>query len=335
MSKLAVGVIGLGVGEQHAQAYHSHPDCELAAICDTDPDRLREVAVRFPGTRETTSAEGILDDPSIDVVSVASWDDAHYRHVSHALRNGKHVFVEKPLCQTEQEAREIQALLLEHPQLRLSSNLPLRASPRFREIKEQIGAGELGRIYYVEASYDYGRLYKLTDGWRGELEEYSVFLGGGIHLVDLILWMTGDAVVRVTAAGNRITTEGTNFRFDDLVVALLEFESGLIAKVSANFGCVHPHFHGLTVFGTEGTFVNGLEQGSLWRRTEDGLTRSTVEGEYPGAGKGDLIPSFIGAILGGGEPTVSAEEIFATMSVCFAVGRSHASGEPRAVESLG
>ena len=49
-----------------------------------------------------------------------------------AIEHGKHVFVEKPLCLYEEEGREIAALLRERPDLRLSSNLPLRLSPRFR-----------------------------------------------------------------------------------------------------------------------------------------------------------------------------------------------------------
>jgi predicted dehydrogenase len=334
MTPLRFGIIGLGVGERHIPGYRER-DTELAALCDLSDEKLTAAAERYPGVRLTQDADELLDDPAIDIVSIASYDDFHYSQVKRALERGKHVFVEKPVCAEEEQAREIQAILRTHPELRLSSNLPLRASPRFREVRRLIRDGELGRVYYIEGDYDYGRLWKLTEGWRGDLEHYSVFLGGAVHIVDLILWMTEDPVVRVSAAGNRLATDGTKFQFDDLVVALLEFESGMLAKVCANFACVHPHFHGFKAFGTEGTFINDLGDATLWRAGPDQPERSAVAAAYPGVGKGDLIPSFIDSIVGDGPAIVSEEDVFETVAVCFAVDRALASGQPIEVELFG
>ncbi|HEY2602630.1 MAG TPA: Gfo/Idh/MocA family oxidoreductase [Thermoleophilaceae bacterium] len=332
---MKAGVIGLGVGEQHAAAYSEHPRVELAALCDIDEARLREAGARFPGVRLTTSPEELLDDPEIELVSIASYDSAHHEQVVRALRAGKHVFAEKPLCQTRDQTAEIHALLVERPELVLSSNLLLRASPRFELLKRWIGEGRLGRIYYMEADYDYGRLWKLTDGWRGDLDTYSVMLGGGVHVVDLLLWLTGEKVVSARASGNRITTEGTKFRFNDLVVALLELESGAVAKVAANFGCVHPHFHDVQLFGTDGTFVNGQESASLYVKGADGPVREQVDAPYPGVGKGVLIGSFVEAAAGGPPPLVTAQEVFDVMAVCLAIDRSAETGDAVPVETFG
>lgn len=329
---MRTGVIGLGVGEQHAAAYAAHPDAEVVALCDLDEDRLAAVGAAHPGARLTTVAEEILDDPEIEAVSIASYDSFHHAQVKHALEADKHVFVEKPLCQHESQARELWALLRERPELVLSSNLLLRVSPRFELVKRWIDDGRFGRIYYLEGEYDYGRLWKLTEGWRGDLDVYSVTLGGTVHIVDLLLWMTGDRVERVTARGNRIVTEGSKFRFDDLVVATLELQSGVIAKVGANFGCVHPHYHDVKVFGSKATFVNGLGDGVLWTDDGKGPVPERVPAPYPGVRKGDLIGSFISAATRGRPPIVVAEEVFEVMAVCFAIDRAAASGEPVAVE---
>jgi predicted dehydrogenase len=320
---MRAGVIGLGVGEQHALAYGDR----LAAVCDLDESKLE----RFDGVRTTTDAAEILDDPSIDVVSIASYDSDHHEQVMRAIENGKHVFVEKPLCQTEDQARAIAVALRERPELVLSSNLLLRASPRFEALRGWIGAGRLGRIYHLEGDYDYGRLWKLTEGWRGDLDTYSVTLGGAVHLVDLLLWLTGDRAVRAHAVGNRIATEGTKFRFDDLRVALLELESGAVAKVAANFGCVHPHYHDVKVFGTDATFVNGLETATLW--TRDGA--EPVDTPYPGVRKDALIGSFLDAVEHGTPPAVTAADVFHVMATCLAIDRAAATGEAVAVESFG
>ena len=52
--------------------------------------------------------------------------------------------------------------------------------------------GVFGRIYAFEGDYLYGRMFKITNGWRRNIPDYSVMTGGGIHLIDLFLWLTGE-----------------------------------------------------------------------------------------------------------------------------------------------
>jgi len=325
---LRVGVIGLGVGEQHAEAWDRHPDSEVVALCDFDPRRLDDVGRRFPGARQFERAADLLE-ADIEAVSIASYDSHHFEQVRTALARGLHVFVEKPLCTSEEEAAELRALHAGNPALRLSSNLPLRRSPRFIDLRRRIQAGELGRLYYAELDYEYGRLWKLTEGWRGRERFYSVMLGGGVHLIDMLLWLTGSSVTSVSAtASNRIVSEGTQFGFDDLVVTLLQLDGGMVAKVAANFGCVHPHFHAVKVFGTEGTFVNGLGEATLWTGDRRDPQATRLDTAYPGVHKGDLIHSFAEAILRGATPDVTEEEVFRTLDVLFAIERAHRTGAP-------
>ena len=324
--RLRAAVIGLGVGEQHIAGYLAHPACDVVALCDLDEARLATVGAKYPAARTTRSAAEVLADPAIDVVSVATYDDVHAAQVLAALRHNKHVFVEKPLCLHPAEAAAIRAELAARPHLRLSSNLILRHCPRFLALKQLLAAGTLGEVYYVEADYNYGRLAKLTDGWRGRLDYYSVYHGGGVHLVDLLLWLLQDTVVAATAFGTRICTRDSAFRFDDLVASLLRFRRGAVAKVTANFGCVMPHFHELRVFGTKGTFVNQREYGLVYRSRDLQDTPERLAAPYPGYHKGALLYPFLEAILGRGEPEVTAADVFATMSVCFAVEQAASSG---------
>ena len=325
---LRAGVIGLGVGEKHLEAYAAHPDCDVVAACDFEAEPRARIAERFPGVRIEEDAGAILGDPGIDVVSVASYDSHHFAQVVRALENGKHVFVEKPVCRTEDEATEIRRTLSAHPELVLSANLPLRLSPRFQFVKRLVDGGELGQLYYLEGDYEYGRLWKLTEGWRGDEEGYSVVLGGAVHLVDLLLWWTGQGVIEVTAKGNGITTRDTKFHQDDFVVAILELADGALAKVSANFGCVRPHYHAVKVFGTKGTFVNGEGDATLYRGQPGDVEPEPVTEAYPGVEKGALIRSFLDAILRGSEPEVTADEALRTIDVCLAIDRSAREGGP-------
>jgi predicted dehydrogenase len=275
-------------------------------------------------------ANTLIDDKRIEIVSIASYDDAHYEQVKRALAHGKHVFVEKPLCLAIDEFRSIKKQLIDHPHLRLSSNLILRASPRFQDLRKLILNGELGQLFNIEGDYLYGRLEKLTAGWRGRIPDYSVTLGGAVHLIDLILWLTGDRVIEVTAIGNGIAGKGFAFQGQDLVSALLQFESGMVGKISANFGCVYPHFHRLSVYGTKATFENGQTAGLLWRSRDPKLAPESLTSAYPGVDKGDLIPSFVDAILGNGEAAVTEQEVLSAMAVGLAIDLSL--GERRMVK---
>ena len=331
---LGAGVIGLGVGERHIAGFEARPECRVVALCDIDPAKREMAKARYPHMRIYERAEELIDDPRVNIVSIASYDDAHYGQLCRALELGKHAFVEKPLCVREEELSDIRARLGRRPELRISSNLILRKAPRFADLKSRVEAGAMGRVYYLEGDYDYGRLQKLDGTWRGSMPGYSVMLGGGVHLVDLVLWlMAGRRPVEAMAMGNRISSAeaGIPFSSDDLTVGLLRFDDGAIAKVSANFGSVRPHYHRLIVYGTRGTFENGPDAGCYWFERDPALPPEPATLPYPGAAKGDLIPSFVDAVLGRGQAEVGNAEVLDCMSVCMALDRSRSDRRPVAI----
>jgi len=332
VDKLRVGVIGLGVGARHVRCYEAHEACEVTTLCDLDADKLKEVGERYPGRRMLHEADAVLTDPNIDVVSIASHDDAHHRQVLTALDAGKHVFVEKPMCLRAGESREIQAALKAKPQLRLSSNHVLRVSSRFQELKRQIQAGDYGDVYYLEGDYLYGRLHKITSGWRAEMDHYSVMLGGGVHVIDLLLWLTDSEPEEVTAFGNKIASRDTAFRYQDMVAALIRMKSGIIAKVTANFGCRRPHYHAVQVYGTKRTFVNHTGPAEVYSSIEKGAEPEPMDVPYYDYQKPELIGSFVDWILDRGEPIVPPQDVFRTMATCFAVEEAAATGKPTPVD---
>jgi len=335
MKTLRAGVIGLGVGEQHIAGFLAHPETTVVALCDRDEGKQNMARAKYPGIRLHAAAEALIDDPEVNVISVATYDNEHCDYVIRALRAGKHVFVEKPMCLTAEELTSIRRELSMHPGTRLSTNTVLRQSPRFRWLKQTIADGQMGKLYLIEADYVYGRLEKLTRGWRGRIPGYSVMLGGGVHMVDLLLWLTGERPVEAFALANDVCSAGTPFLGKDMTVALLRFTGGLIAKVSANFGAVHPHFHRLLVYGTQGTFENPPEAPSgparLWTTRATEQPPEPVDAAYPGVSKGDLIASFLDGILGRGKPQVEEDDVFASLSVCLAIDQSVLRKQPVAI----
>ena len=332
-TNLVVGVVGLGVGEQHALAYARHPAVCRVVLCDHDAGRSAAVASRVRKSAVAASFESMIRDPAVDAVSIASFDDAHFGQVVAALAAGKHVFVEKPLCRTFDELAEIKRLwAAAGGRLQLGSNLILRTAPLYVWLRSAVAQGEFGDVYAFDGDYLYGRLHKVTEGWRREVDDYSVMQGGGIHLIDLLLWITRQRPQSVTALGNRVCSRDSGFRYNDFCAATLRFESGMLGRVTANYGCVHRHHHVMRVFGTRRTMLYD-DAGARMHYTRDPACAATSIDHAPlPATKGDMIPEFIAAILGVTGASCDAQGFFDGVSVAIACDRAAASGQVENVE---
>jgi predicted dehydrogenase len=329
---LGCSVIGLGVGEQHARTYAGMSTCTLRWLFDLDPARAIRLAAALPCARVPATFEEILTDPSTHLISLATYDAAHTRQAIAAMHAGKHIFVEKPLCRSMEELRSIQTAWDRCGRPFLSSNLVLRAAPLYAWLKHQIQNGTLGELYAIDGEYLYGRLHKITDGWRKDESGYSVLLGGGIHLADLMLWLTDQKPTRVFTAGNRIATAGTAFRSPDFAAATFQFPSGLVGRITSNFGCVHHHQHILRLFGTKATFVYDDQGPRLYTSRDPGSSPKRLKQAPLPDGKGTLLPGLVEDILKARDPAPRARREFDLMSVCLAADRSLAQGRPTEIE---
>ncbi|MFN0161685.1 MAG: Gfo/Idh/MocA family protein [Burkholderiales bacterium] len=334
-ARIDVAVIGLGVGEQHAMAWSRETAVGRVWLVDLDPERAREVCSRVERSAVAGSYANLLGDPRVAAVSIASFDDDHFAQACAALEAGKHVFVEKPLCRSLAEAERLHALWRAAAgRLHLDCNLVLRAAPLYVWLRERIADGALGDLFAVDGDYLYGRLAKITAGWRRDVNDYSVMQGGGIHLIDLLLRLSGERPRSVVANGNRISTRGSGFRYDDFRAATFQFDSGLIGRITANFGCVHPHQHVLRVFGTRATFIHDDAGARLLRSRDPGAGAEKVGHAPLPAGKGALIADFLARALAeegdGGETQLCFDGICAAI----AADRAARSGAVETIEYL-
>ncbi len=324
MRPLKLGVIGLGVGEQHVLGYQRIPGCEVVAVCDIDPAKAAEVATRREVPRWFTDYRRITEHPGIDAISICSFDDHHAEQAVSAFRHGKHVMIEKPVALDHRQAEAILEAQQASGRL-LTSNLILRHSPRFRELRRMVQAGDFGKIFYMEGDYIHQILWKLTEGWRGKMDFYCVTYGGGIHLIDLMRWLIDEEVTEVTGLGNQILSAGSQYKYPDTIVALMRFSGGALAKNLTTLGPQRPQLHALSLYGTKLTFENGLPDGRLYDGDKAGSGRPMTVA-YPAIEKGDLLPDFVAAIREGREPDVSARDVFRVMDVCFAIWDSVKTG---------
>jgi predicted dehydrogenase len=320
--KLNVGVIGLGVGAKHAHALHFNKNVNLVSLCDFDNKKINLYKKIYKNCNFTNNSDDIFKNPNIDIVSIASYDNFHAKHILQAIKYNKHFFVEKPFCLNINELKKICSSLKKNKKITFSSNLVLRNNPSFIDLKKKIKTKVTGDIYYCEGDYNYGRINKILYGWRGQIPFYSVVLGGAIHLIDLIIWLSNKKVRSVIAEGNKISTKNTKFKNYDLVSTLLKFEDGMISKVTSNFASVTPHHHILSVYGTRSTFFYNNKEIKSYKSRDD-LILKNKKSKFSNKQKSEILNSFINSVYYQKDLKIVHEnEIINLMSVCFAIEKS-------------
>ena len=155
-----------------------------------------------------------------------------------------------------------------------------------------------GNIFYIEGDYNYGRLKKINNGWRGKIPFYSVTYGGGVHMIDLITWILKELPYQVKAEANKIITKKSPFKYNDFSVAILKFKSGKIAKITSNFGCMIPHHHSLNIYGSRGTLLNSISGASFYKSRDKTLKPKKFKKIYKKNEKNNLLKSFVLNLFG-------------------------------------
>ncbi|CAN5187410.1 Gfo/Idh/MocA family oxidoreductase [soil metagenome] len=159
--RLRVGVMGLSRGLAHVTGFAKVPGVEIVALCDVDSQRLAsgvEVAEKATGAKPqaVTDVRRILDDESIDVLSIAAPNFWHTPATVLACAAGKHVYVEKPGSYCAREA-ELIALAASTHDRRVQMGAQRRSLPLIREAIERLGAGDIGTLRTARCFYNANR----------------------------------------------------------------------------------------------------------------------------------------------------------------------------------
>lgn len=148
---IRIGVIGLGRwGPNHVRVFSQLRGCVLAAVTDADAGRRTECARRFGGIRVLTDAEELLRSPEVDAVVVATPTRTHGRLVRLALRHGKHVLCEKPLCASIAEGKELARLARKHRRVLMTGHVFL-FNPGVQKVCQLLRSGQVGRVRSMTA----------------------------------------------------------------------------------------------------------------------------------------------------------------------------------------
>lgn len=254
---LCIGIAGLGrMGMYHVERIGLRDDSRVVAVYDVDAvvrDRLADLPSRLHA-----AWDDFLSDPLIDVVLIATPPATHARLALDALRLGKHVIVEPPLCLTLDEADALLDASRRADRM-LSVAQVRRWDDDFRTAQAVLQSGALGRPVAVKrivwqyhphqpaASDNASAWRNARSTGGGTLWEF------GTHLFDQLLQLVPE---RPTGVSIRLTPSSTFPDLDDGFLAVITFESGVTAHIEANRAALAPLNTGWMIAGTTGAYAN-------------------------------------------------------------------------------
>jgi UDP-N-acetyl-2-amino-2-deoxyglucuronate dehydrogenase len=256
---MKAAVIGLGVGRSHAEAYHTLDSTELLAVCDANEERLWPVAEEY-GCRAYTSVDELLNNPEVELVSVATPHPSHAELTIRSLRAGKHVLVEKPMTIDLDEADRMLAAARAAGRT-LATVFQRRWWPAALRAKQAIDDGKIGQPVLGEASSAWLRTkaYYDRDAWRGrwDTEGGGVLVNQAIHAIDMFQWLMGGDPVEVIGRWANLTHP--YLEVEDNAAAIVRFRSGALGVLAATTSARWSH-NGFVVHGAKGHSVGVIEE---------------------------------------------------------------------------
>jgi len=213
MEKLLVGVIGVGhLGKFHAKMFKQIENCELIGVFDSNYEQAKLVADEF-GTTAFLNIDELLS--KVKAVSIAATTSAHYEVAKKCFENNIHVFVEKPITVTIEEAEEL---------VKIASD---------RKLKFQVGHIERFNPGLISLeSYISEPKFIQTDRlsqFNPRGTDVAVVLDLMIHDIDIILSLIKSEVKNIEASGVAVVSDHI-----DIANARIQFENGAVANVTAS-----------------------------------------------------------------------------------------------------
>ena len=305
MRPLRVGVVGAGYfGSLHASKYYGIADAELVAVCDIIESRARAVASKF-GAKPSTDWQELIGE--VDAVSIVVPTCSHFDVAREFLTRGIHVLVEKPICESLEQADEL--IDTAH---RVGVVLQVGHLERFNPAIKS-AALEISNPRYIESR----RFCRFVD----RNMDTNVVLDLMIHDLDLILSMVNAPIKEISAFGGALLSN-----FEDMVNARIEFANGCVATFTANRTSDSPE-RSITVLQAHDYLTIDLLENKISKskpsKTRGSVSSYKLETVTQEFGSVDVLQSqlfsFTQAVLEGREPEVKANDAWKALEAAIMI----------------
>jgi predicted dehydrogenase len=240
-------------------------------VYDQRPDALAKVARAYQDIDLVSDLGVLLRSPSIDIVAVVTPVWTHYELARAALENGKHVFVEKPFTLNSAQAEEL-IEIADRKHLKIMVDHTFLYTGAVRKIKQLLDAGDLGNLYYYDATRVNLGLFQ---------HDVNVILDLAPHDVSIMDYLLKDHAEAVVATGQRHVNH-----VEDIAFITVFYPDNLIAHINVNW--LSPVKVRTTMLSGDKKMLiwNDLESDEKIRVYDRGVSLATREGVY------DLMVSY-------------------------------------------
>ena len=234
---VGIAVVGAGGwGKNHVRNYSAMPEADLRYVCDRDEGIRSAMSALYPNVAAVADLQVVLDDPSVSAIAVVTHAPSHFEVTQAALRAGKDVFVEKPLCLSGDEAATLCALAEQGGRILMVGHL-LLYHPAVERLKGLVDDGELGDVLYV-----YAQRVNLGVVRRDENAWWSL----APHDISVANYLFGASPEAVSATGSSYLQSERGI--EDVVFATLHYPGRRMAHIHVSW--LDPHkTRKLTVVG--------------------------------------------------------------------------------------
>lgn len=307
-SPLSFGLIGAGwIGSFHAETLANRlPNARLAAVADPVPG----AAERLPAPRSYQNPLDLIADPAVEAVAICSPAATHADLVVAAAQAGKHVFCEKPMALTLEDAdRAIGAARTAGVALQVGFNR--RFATDFAAAHARIASGDIGTPQLLRSlTRDPGIAAEVA----AKVKPWTIFNETLIHDFDTLCWLNpGARVTEVYAQADAlIHPQYADQGFLDTSMVQIRFDNGAFAVAEASFSAVYGYDVRGEVFGSEGVLQAG--------RAPEQAGTANVELFHDAYVA--QFAHFVDCVHAGIEPSVTGVDARVALEIALAAGES-------------
>jgi len=219
---LKLGVVGYGYwGPNIVRNFMGIDDVRVCSIADKNPNALKRAGKACPGVELTDDFTAITGSPDIDAVAIITPVSTHFELAKAALENGKHIFIEKPLTATSEQAIEL-IDLADTSKLKIMVDHTFIFTGAVRKIKDLIDKGELGDIYYFDSMRVNLGLFQ---------HDVNVVWDLAPHDLAIMDFLIPESPVAVSATG----AAHLNYGLENIAFLTVYFPNNIIAHINVNW----------------------------------------------------------------------------------------------------
>lgn len=337
VKKYNVGIIGYGwVATAHIEAINKCTNAQVSAIYSSRPLDTASLSNEWgPQIKTFTNLDEMLQDKTINVVSICSYPYQHKTHAIKAARAGKHLIIEKPLALSWEDCLELEAEIRKAG-VKTCVCFECRYSNQFKVTKSVIDEGLLGKLHYGEIDYYHGigpwyRQYR----WNIKKEAGgSSLLSAGCHALDALLLCMDAEVEEVYSFGTKSGSEYfKSYEYNSASVTILKFKNGAIGKCASSIDCLQPYYFHTHLLGSEGSLLDNKFHSmklktdkNTWSNLAMKMLDSGDVSDHPYQ---EQFKTFFTAIDENKEmPLTSLKDAMKTFKIIFAADKSVEEGKP-------